>query len=69
MHFRIESTYTTTTEDLKKFISKHIAKGNNICTDWLKGYDCLDTPQSGYQRYRQNNMEVIFDSVLNPHST
>ena len=69
MHLWIESTYTRTIEDSKKFISKHIAKGNNICTDGWKGYDYLDTPQSGSQRYRQNHMEVIFDSMSNPHST
>ena len=54
-YFRIEPIYTTNTEALKKFISKQVAKGNNICTDGWQGYDYLDAPNSGYHRYRHNH--------------
>lgn len=53
--FRIEPTYKRNIEDLKKFISKQVAKGNNICTDGWQEYDYLDDPQSGYHRYRHNH--------------
>ena len=40
---------------IKSFILNHVKKGNKICTDGWTGYDYLDDPESGYQRYRHNH--------------
>ena len=53
--FRIDFAATRDTDSIKAFISKHVKKGNNICTDGWSGYNYLDQFNSGYHRFRHNH--------------
>ena len=53
--FSIEFTNSRYSASIKSFISKHVKKSNKIYTDGWTGYDYLDDPQYGYERYRYNH--------------
>ena len=59
--FRIDYTKSRDSNAIKNFISRHVQKGNKICTNGWAGYDYLDSPDSGYQRFKHNHGGGDFD--------
>ena len=58
--FRLEIANSRDTNTIKAFISRHVKKGNKICTDGWPSYDYLDEPDSDYIRYKHNHGQGDF---------
>jgi hypothetical protein len=61
--FRVEATYEGDANTIKKFIIKHVDKGNFIITDGWSAYNFLENPDSGYVHIKHNQGRGVLDSV------
>ena len=62
--FRIEGSYERDSNKLRKFITSHIAEGNNIIMDGWSWYNFLGEPSSGYIiLFDQSDSEGYLDWV------
>lgn len=53
--FRVEATYERDANTIKKFITKHVDKGNFIITDGWSAYNFLENSDSGYVHIKHNH--------------